>query len=181
VKRSRLIAGGVTLVVAAIAVIAIATSGGASSTKSSSAYGSSAPGTSRSTPTTQPTTTMPAPMPAPAAVPTGAMVRTAHDATLGDILVAGNGRTVYEFDQDRGTVSACTGACAATWPAWMTGGAPVAGPGVDSTMLASAHGQVTYGGHLLYFFAGDQAAGQVNGVSIPGWHAISPAGSLVGR
>jgi predicted lipoprotein with Yx(FWY)xxD motif len=124
---------------------------------------------------------MPAPTPAPAAVPAGASVRIAHDATLGDIVVAGNGHTVYEFDKDQGTLSACTGACAATWPAWMTNGAPNAGPGVDSAMLSSAHGQVTYGGHLLYFFAGDQAAGQANGLNIAGWHAISPAGTLVGH
>jgi hypothetical protein len=63
----------------------------------------------------------------------------------------------------------------------MTGGAPLAGPGVDASKLASAHGQVTYAGHLLYFFAGDQAAGQTNGVSIPSWHAISPTGTPVGH
>ena len=105
----------------------------------------------------------------------------AHDPRLGDILVAGNGRTVYLFEEDQGTKSACTGPCAATWPVWMTNGAPTAGPGVDASMLGAAHGQVTYAGHLLYFFAGDRAAGDTNGVQIPSWDAISPAGMLVGH
>jgi hypothetical protein len=71
-------------------------------------------------------------MPAPTAVPAGASVRIAHDATLGDIVVAGNG-------------------------------------------------QVTSAGHLPYFFAGDQTAGQANGLDVAGWHAVSPAGMLVGH
>ena len=181
-KRSRLIAGGGALLVAAIAVIAVATTGGASGTKSSSATASSAPGPSFSMPTTQPPTTAPpTTAPAPMPVPAGASVRVAHDAILGDLLVAGNGHTVYEFDKDQGIVSACSGSCAVNWPVWMTAGPPVAGPGVNASMLASAHGQVTYAGHLLYFFAGDQIAGQTNGAGIPGFHAISPAGMLVGR
>jgi predicted lipoprotein with Yx(FWY)xxD motif len=115
------------------------------------------------------------------AVPPSAVVHVAHDATLGDILVSGTGRTVYLFEQDMGTVSACTGGCAMRWPVWTTGGAPTAGPGVDALLLGSAHGQVTYAGHPLYFFSGDTAPGQTTGVGIPGFDAISPSGMQVGH
>src|SRR6478672_10308614 len=162
VKHSRLVYSGLAVAVAAIAVVAITASGGGSSTSSASHRATTtAPATAAPAPTA-PAVTMPAPAPAPA--PASAMVRVAHDATHGDLLVAGNGHTVYYFAKDQGTVSACTGACAGTWPAWMTGGAPIAGPGVDASMLGSAHGQVTYAGHLLYFFSGDLSAGTSNGV-----------------
>ena len=181
VKRSRLVFGGVGLAVTAIAVIAIATTGGASSSKSSSApvHGSSSSAPSYA-PATVPAPVTAAPAPAPQAA-AGAVARVTHDANLGDIVVAGSGRTVYLFEQDMGTVSACTGACANTWAPWMTNGAPTGGPGVDAALLGSAHGQVTYAGHLLYFFAGDHAAGDTSGTGIPSWDAISATGMQVGH
>jgi predicted lipoprotein with Yx(FWY)xxD motif len=181
VKRSRLVFGGAGVVVAAIAVIAIATTGGASSSHSASAShaSTSAPAYAPTT-VPAPVTTVPAPAPAVAPAP-AAVAHVAHDARLGDILVSGTGRTVYLFEQDMGTISACTGACANTWAPWMTNGAPTGGPGVDAALLGSAHGQVTYAGHLLYFFAGDHVAGDTNGVAIPSWDAISATGMQVGH
>lgn len=96
-------------------------------------------------------------------------------------LVGPDGKTVYIFDKDSGTTSACTGACASVWPALTSSGAPSAGAGVDAAKLSTATGQapdqVTYNGHLLYEFKGDTAAGQTNGTKIPGWHDVNAAGT----
>src|SRR3954469_20512194 len=35
---------------------------------------------------------------------------------LGDVLVNRQGHTLYLFERDSGTMSACTGACAVNWP-----------------------------------------------------------------
>jgi predicted lipoprotein with Yx(FWY)xxD motif len=39
--------------------------------------------------------------------------------------------------------------------------------------------QITYHGHLLYYFVGDQAPGDINGVGIPDWYAVDPAGNAI--
>jgi len=97
------------------------------------------------------------------------------------VAVAPDGKTVYIFDKDNGTTSACTGSCAAVWPAVTSSGAPSAAPGVDASKLSTATGQapdqVAYNGHLLYEFKGDTAPGQTNGTKIPGWHDVSAQGT----
>ncbi|HEY2812777.1 MAG TPA: hypothetical protein VGJ03_04865 [Acidimicrobiales bacterium] len=91
---------------------------------------------------------------------------------------------MYLFATETGTTSKCTGGCAATWPALTAAGTPQGGPGVTASMLGTANGQVagqvTYGGHLLYSFAGDTKPGDVNGTSIPNWFAVSPTGNKAG-
>ena len=34
---------------------------------------------------------------------------------------------------------------------------------------------------MLYYFAGDQAPGDTNGVGIPEWYPVSPEGEAVGE
>jgi len=58
---------------------------------------------------TEPTT-----MAAPKAGGTTVAVATSK---LGDILVDGDGRTLYAFTKDKGGQSACSGQCATNWPA----------------------------------------------------------------
>jgi predicted lipoprotein with Yx(FWY)xxD motif len=109
-----------------------------------------------------------------------ATLSVSHDATLGDFLVGADGRTVYLFEKDQGTTSACTGACSANWPAVTTSGAPTAGRGVDQSKVDTAGtGQVTYGGHLLYEFAGDKAPGDTNGTAVSSWYAVGPDGKPI--
>ena len=50
------------------------------------------------------------------------------NSKLGHILVDSKGITLYDFVKDKGTTSACYGACAALWPPLITNGKPVAGP-----------------------------------------------------
>jgi predicted lipoprotein with Yx(FWY)xxD motif len=95
------------------------------------------------------------------------------------VLVGPDGRTLYVFEEDHGTTSACTGGCAPIWPALAVTAVPAAGPGVDASKLSMAHGQATYAGHLLYFYSGDHAPGDINGLRIPHWDAVSPTGAQV--
>jgi predicted lipoprotein with Yx(FWY)xxD motif len=114
----------------------------------------------------------------------GAAVGVAQNPTQGAILVDGAGRTVYLFEKDNGTTSACTGSCAQVWPAF-TAATPAAGSGVDAAKLGTADGQVpgqvTYNGHLLYHYSGDTAPGDVHGVGIPNWYPVSPSGEKVDK
>jgi predicted lipoprotein with Yx(FWY)xxD motif len=102
---------------------------------------------------------------------------------LGDILVDGDGRTLYAFTKDKGDQSACTGQCASNWPA-LTGTA-TAGTGVQASLLstsmqASGTKQVTYGGKPLYYFAGDAKPGDTNGQGVGKvWFVLTANGELV--
>jgi predicted lipoprotein with Yx(FWY)xxD motif len=114
-----------------------------------------------------------------------ATVAVAQNPAQGTILVDGRGRTLYLFEKDNGTTSACTGACAQVWPALTAAAQPAAGSGVDASKLSTADGQlarqVAYAGHLLYSYSGDSAAGDVKGVGIPGWYPVSPSGAKVDK
>jgi predicted lipoprotein with Yx(FWY)xxD motif len=88
---------------------------------------------------------------------------------LGDILVDGEGMTLYVFDNDTDENSTCYDDCEANWPP-LTGEAE-AGDGVDESLLGTSERedgtpQVTYAGKPLYYFAGDQAAGDTNGQAV---------------
>lgn len=119
---------------------------------------------------------------ATAATGSGATVEATAVGSLGTVLVAGsNGMTVYTFTKDvKGSgTSACTGQCISTWPALtLPGGSkPVAGAGVTGTLATITRPdgslQVTYKGLPLYFFSGDAAPGDSNGV-YRYWNAVTP-------
>jgi predicted lipoprotein with Yx(FWY)xxD motif len=98
-------------------------------------------------------------------------------------LVGPNGHSLYLFEKDKGTTTACTGGCASIWPALTATGTPGGGTGVDAGKLSTADGQVAnqvvYNGHLLYYFSGDTASGQTNGTSIKDWYLVSPDGKSI--
>src|SRR6478752_2974490 len=50
---------------------------------------------------------------------------------LGDVLVDREGRTLYLFGRDTGTMSACTRACAVNWPPVRVRGTPLVGSGAQ--------------------------------------------------
>jgi predicted lipoprotein with Yx(FWY)xxD motif len=126
---------------------------------------------------------------ATAAVPvTGAAsVEVSESADFGPILVDSAGMSLYLFTkdtQDSGT-STCTGDCLAKWPALLTDGDPVAGEGVDETLLGTitrddGTTQVTYNGWPLYYYAEDTAAGDTTGQGVGDvWFLVTPAGEAV--
>jgi predicted lipoprotein with Yx(FWY)xxD motif len=107
---------------------------------------------------------------------------------LGTVLVDSQGLTLYLFEKDSGTKSSCFGGCASAWPPLRASGKPTAGSGVNSSLLGTTkrsdgQPQVTYNGHPLYTFAGDQAPGDVNGQGLTefggGWFALNSAGDQV--
>src|SRR5215472_7023470 len=65
-----------------------------------------------------------APAPRAGGAAGGAVLALRHTA-LGTILTTGRGLTLYAFEADHGTTSACTAACAATWPPVTTSGARI--------------------------------------------------------
>ncbi len=112
----------------------------------------------------------------------------AHDSvrptSLGPVLVDSRGHTLYAFDLDKGAKSNCTGVCTSEWFPFLTAAKPLTAGGVPAAKLglarrASGKWQVMFSGHLLYFFAGDTAAGQVHGASIAHWAAPSKTGAKV--
>lgn len=107
------------------------------------------------------------------------------DSPLGTIVVDGDGRAVYQFDTDtqNGDSSSCTGQCIANWPAVPGSDAPEL-DGVTGTVgtITGTDGepQLTLNGWPLYYFAGDQAAGDVNGQGLMGtWWVLDPAGERI--
>ena len=110
---------------------------------------------------------------------------------LGQILVNSQGRTLYLFQKDSGTTSACTGACANFWPPLRANGKPTVGDGASATLLATTArpdgaSLITYKGHPLYLYSGDQKPGDTNGEGLTAfggsWFALTPAGAhLSGR
>jgi predicted lipoprotein with Yx(FWY)xxD motif len=115
-------------------------------------------------------------------------IAVSNNGNLGKILVDSKGRTVYLFQKDTGSMSTCSGACATDWPPVTTTGKPTAGSGLTASMVGTTTRsdgtkQVTYNGHPLYQYVGDQKAGDTNGQGVSAfgarWYAVSPAGSTV--
>ena len=107
---------------------------------------------------------------------------------LGKILVNSQGRTVYMFTRDSGTMSECSGACAVNWPPVRATGKPTIGSGANASLISTTSRsggaeQVTYNGHPLYLFKGDNNPGDTNGQGLNAfggnWYALSPAGDQV--
>ena len=101
---------------------------------------------------------------------------------LGDFLVAPNGMTVYTFANDEPGVSNCTEGCLENWPAVraLDGDRLVGADGVMGEISSIVREdnnriQVTYNGMPLYFFANDEAPGDVNGQGAGDvWFVVAP-------
>jgi predicted lipoprotein with Yx(FWY)xxD motif len=108
--------------------------------------------------------------------------------SLGSILTTSSGLTLYMFTHDRSGENSCVKvkACAKAWPALDTSGTPVAGPGVQRSLLSTIRvagaKQVTYAGHALYTFSDDTpgSTGYVGVKEFGGnWYALSATGHEV--
>jgi predicted lipoprotein with Yx(FWY)xxD motif len=104
----------------------------------------------------------------------------------GKVLMNGHARTLYLFRADHGTTSACTGACASTWPPLRATGKASVGTGlqaaaVGTTKRTDGKPQLTYRGHPLYTYTGDHRAGDTTGQGITafggGWFAVTASGA----
>jgi predicted lipoprotein with Yx(FWY)xxD motif len=128
-----------------------------------------------------------APSPTTGSAPAGSGTALAVRSTsLGTILTDGRGFTLYGFDADKGTMSNCSGACAAAWPPDTTTSTdPQAGSGVTQSLVgqttrADGTTQLTYAGRPLYLFKGDSAPGSTNGDGSTAfgarWDALTASG-----
>ena len=63
----------------------------------------------------------------------------------------------------------------------MATASPTGGTGIDAAKLSAApSGQVVYGGHLLYTYTPDTAAGETKGQGVGGvWHVVAPSGDII--
>jgi predicted lipoprotein with Yx(FWY)xxD motif len=174
--RSVLAGGGL-----ATAAVLLAACGGSSSPASSQAAPSTSPSTPASPSSPSQSSTSAAPGAAGAAVSLGS-------TSLGMVLVNQQGFTLYLFQADTPTMSACSGACASVWPPATATGTPVAGPGLTASLLTTltrsdGSKQLEYNGHPLYTYAGDNAAGQTSGEGNTsfgaGWFALDAGGNKV--
>ena len=151
-------------------------------------------------------------VPAASGASTGSVVAVLN-GTFGPMLIAGSGPSagtaLYMITSDHGSTYGCTTTkqsvvgmpyvCTgpstsknADWPAYTTTSAPVAGPGVNKSLLGEVARtgvgeQVTYDGHPLYLF--DHVPGAPSGEnwdepSLPAdhgmWWLVSPSGLPLG-
>ncbi len=103
--------------------------------------------------------------------PTSTTPATRSSASIGvsgGHLVDANGFALYD------TPAACTGACLTVWPPMDATVAPTAMVGASQSAIALSAGQVTYNGHLLYYFDTDTSPGMTNGSGVNGFTLVSP-------
>ncbi|MFP4234407.1 MAG: hypothetical protein ACLFUG_05710 [Nitriliruptoraceae bacterium] len=104
-------------------------------------------------------------------------------ASLGTHLVDGRGRTLYLFTADPEDERTCTDECLETWPVLSTGEEL---PSVDGEVREELVGtidaddgalQVTYNGHPLYYYVGDDEVGDAKGQGIEDrWFVVATEG-----
>jgi predicted lipoprotein with Yx(FWY)xxD motif len=105
------------------------------------------------------------------------------ESALGPVLADAEGKTLYLFAEDPPGQSTCIQYCVETWPPMVADGTPVAGRGVDATLLEvidrdDGSSQVTYADHPLYYFAGDDGAMDGHGLN-GSWFAVHPSGAAI--
>lgn len=91
------------------------------------------------------------------------------------ILTDANGMSLYTFDPDTATSSACNGGCARNWPP-LTAAADADEAG-KFTVISRNDGskQWAYDGQPLYLWINDSAPGDTTGDGVGGnWHLARP-------
>jgi predicted lipoprotein with Yx(FWY)xxD motif len=105
---------------------------------------------------------------------------------LGRVLVNAHGRTLYLFRADHGSTSACTRVCANAWPPLRASGKPKVATGLPASAVTTVkrsdgNPQVSYHGHPLYTYVGDQKPGDTTGQGSnafgAGWFAVTASGA----
>ena len=110
-----------------------------------------------------------------------------QNGSLGNVVVDGQGFTLYRFDKDTANPSRsnCSGQCATTWPPVLTKNT-ISFRNLNANALGAIQRpdgtqQVTLGGWPLYRYSQDQVPGQATGQGVGGtWFAAAPNGSKAG-
>jgi predicted lipoprotein with Yx(FWY)xxD motif len=107
---------------------------------------------------------------------------------LGEVLVDGEGFTLYRFDKDTNSppTSNCDDDCAAAWPPVLAEG-DVTVEGFDDSVVGTVtrsdgDEQVTVNGWPIYRYSQDTAPGDANGQGIGGtWFGVTSTGGKAGQ
>jgi predicted lipoprotein with Yx(FWY)xxD motif len=97
------------------------------------------------------------------------------DSAKGKVLTDAKGMTLYTFDKDGGSKSACNGPCATNWPPLMA--SADAKPAQSYTVISRDDGskQWAYKGKPLYTWSKDTKPGDVTGDGFNNvWHIATP-------
>jgi predicted lipoprotein with Yx(FWY)xxD motif len=107
---------------------------------------------------------------------------------LGKVLVDAKGRTLYLFEADTPNKSNCSAACLSIWPPLTSAAKPNATGGalaakIGTIPASGGNGVVTYNGHPLYYYVGDQKPGDAKGQGRnqfgAGWYVLAPTGNKI--
>jgi predicted lipoprotein with Yx(FWY)xxD motif len=107
-----------------------------------------------------------------------AVVSSVKKAKVGSVIVDAQGRTLYRFTAEAQGVPVCTGACLGTWPPALASSSTGL-PKHVATVKRPDGGQLqlTYDGHPLYRYAGDQSKADAKGEGVGGqWYVIKAGG-----
>jgi predicted lipoprotein with Yx(FWY)xxD motif len=119
----------------------------------------------------------------PADGTTDALTLKLSETDLGEILVDGEGMTLYMFTKDSPGMSACEGQCLQNWPPLI--GEPAAGEGVDESLLGTIERsdgemQASYNEWPLYYWVGDTEPGQTTGQDVQQvWYVLGANGEPI--
>ncbi|MBC9797972.1 hypothetical protein [Sinomicrobium weinanense] len=111
-------------------------------------------------------------------------IKLAEDGDHGQILTDSEGMTLYFFSNDSKETSTCNEGCLSAWPVFYAEDITV-DEGLDANDFATitredGEKQTTYKGWPLYYFAQDNAAGEVNGDGVNDiWYVAKPDYSLM--
>jgi predicted lipoprotein with Yx(FWY)xxD motif len=116
-----------------------------------------------------------------------AEVTFASSPHYGNVIYDKDHFVLYMFSNDHGSSSTCYGACASAkggWPPLLTKGAPrvagLKGSRLGTTKRRDGSVQVTYGGHPLYYWSGDNSHTILcQHVKLHGglWYVVDPNGT----
>jgi predicted lipoprotein with Yx(FWY)xxD motif len=110
------------------------------------------------------------------------------EGPLGSYLADGSGRALYLFAADTGSTSTCTGSCSSYWPPLLADGSVTASGSASAKDVATTNRpdggkQVTYAGHPLYYYVGDEQAGETGGQGLDDfgaeWWLVAPSGQEI--
>ena len=119
----------------------------------------------------------------PEAEPIGLTTGTSE---YGDILVNGDGLTLYFLLTDRQASSTCVDECESVWTPFQLDDLGTLGPNINVDFVGTITRdddivQVTYNGWPLYRYRDDGAPGDLNGHgALNAWFALGPNGGAVG-
>lgn len=118
--------------------------------------------------------------------PEAPIIQVRSDPEFDDILVDGEGMTLYNFDADEQGAgeSSCYDDCAEAWPPLTVEDSPTVGDGVTANITTfereDGELQVAANGWPVYYFASDENPGDSNGQGVNDvWWVLDPDGTPI--